>query len=221
MSDPRNLQILSQEIMEVFRQVERREAPGSPRQEQAMLLANLCMGLQGLSYRDRQHYLTAMDQVESSSTHGWVAPLLALHDLHMEVTGTTGTARGNWQRVDLGVIVRVCPLAATKHVATVCRHWVPTTEAEQHCPADLDALPESAHQMGRELLRQECSTTTSTPRGEAVTRRGMEAVRHYYEDQMTKALASRSQSPTPLAAWVDSMIPKVEEALKVLERDLF
>jgi hypothetical protein len=221
LTDPRNLQILSQEIMEGFRQVERRETRGTPRHTQAVLLADLCMGLQGLSYRDRQHYLAVMDQIESSASHGWVASLLALHDLHREVISLTGAARSNWQRVDLGVLVRVCPLAATKHVATVCRHWVPTTEAEEYCPTDLGALSESASQMGRELLRQECSATTSVPGREAVSRRGMEAVRYYYEGQLARSLASRSQLPTPLAEWVESMIPKVEEALQVLERDLF
>ncbi len=221
LTDPRNLQILSQEIMEGFRQVERREPTGTQRHTQAVLLANLCMGLQGLSYRDRKHYLAVMDQIESSASHGWVAVLLALHDLHREVVGLTGEARSNWQRVDLGVLVRVCPLAATKHVATVCRHWVPTTESELHCPSDLDALPESASQMGRELLRQECSTTTSDGGGESVIRRGMAAVRHHYEDQLARALASRGQLPTPLAVWVEALSPKVEEALQVLERDLF
>lgn len=209
---PRNYQLMSQEILEEFRVVER-EADGYPKlQARAVALAALADGIQGIIFRNKKGYFEGRDAVAAFEDLRYLDDQLAARDLLVETLDKTGGPEKNWQYVMLTVIGRVCYKASARFVDQAC---MPTSmeNVEEFCNIDFMVLPESSREAAGTVLAHNCRREGDGEDGPA----GLAAIKAYYDEAFTRLSANDRAFSPQFNAKLAEMDQRRAEAYKALE----
>lgn len=173
---PRNFQLVAQSLLESFRVLEREAGSFPEVHDQAAAMAEFCVGLQGILFREKQGYFRGRDSVARHAELRYLDDFSAVRDLIHETLIRTDGPQKNWQNVILTVVGRVCPNPAAAYVSTVCQAESPLM-AEEFCLTDFTEMSESRRKSGLAILTAGCKVQHEA--GTSLT--GLAAVRAFYD----------------------------------------
>lgn len=208
MRDPRNFQLLAQEILEEFRLVVREVDEGTPVALKGRALEKFCDGLQGVLFRNKKGYFEGRDAVAAIDALRWMDDLLAARDLIEEVLERSPTPGRNWQHILLTVVGRVCSATAARIVERLCTAGA-LAKKQDACPKEIGDVPTDVRRAAAQELKESCKV------GELS---GVDALRRYYQAAFNRLKKSSKALPPVLAARVEEMDNEKERALAELEK---
>lgn len=158
LTDPRNFQLLAQDLLESFRMVARESADKPEVRRTAEALALFADGMQGILFRNKIRYFEGCAAVAALPQLRYLHDLMAVRDLVHECASRVGAPAGNWQNIALTVVARVCSGAATRYLADLCSTPAALADPakDDYCTTDFGVLPESMRKMAGQRLGAEC-----------------------------------------------------------------
>jgi len=210
--DPRNFQLLIQDIVEEFRSAARLAEPGTEQAIRAAALEKYCQGLQGVLFRSKKNYFLGRDAVTEVESLRILDDLLAGRDLIEEVLERSPSSSRNWQHILLTVVGRVCSDTAARMVEHLCTAGA-FAKGEDTCPQDVADVPTDVRKAAAADLSKNCKLKMGD-----ISVAGMDAIRMYYDSAFERLSAASSTFPPPLAARTSHMAAVKEDAYKALEQ---
>ncbi len=204
MTDPRNFQLLAQELLETFRLVARESAAPEEVRKASEALALYADGLQSILFRNKSRYFEGREAVAKFPELAYLDDLMAVRDLVHECNRRQEAPAGNWQNITLTVVGRVCQQPAARYLSQLCSTPAALADPskDDYCTTDFSVFPEAMRKEAGKFLSAECSAQTA----------GFEAVTAYY-DGAFKRLEQASQSlPVPVRDAVSRLSGEREKA---------
>ncbi len=219
LDDIKSFQLLAQDVLEEFRVVAREGKDYSDLKSEAERLSAFVAGLQGIHYRNKAKYFLGSAEVRKVKSMAYLDDLMALRDLQFETVERGGGLPNNWHNVALTVLGRVCERPAAQFLAMICVATDPSS-AQEFCANTLTEIPDVRRQQGAQHLRQACTVTYESG-DQTVTLSGMDAVRHYYGENLKALRATEGNLPQVLRTSIDRAESGMEEAYKRLDEQFF
>jgi len=216
LDNPRNFQLLAQEILEMFKVVAREAGDYPDLQKRAAALALFTEGLQGTLFRSKQQYVESCRAVRDFEDLAYLSHATALRDLVVETLHRRPTPGENWQHILLTTLAPVCPKPAARFLDMLCMAHSPTT-AEEFCHPSMADIPEIRRRRGQGYLSRKCRLDSADEKSPV----GMDALRDFYEAACGHLTDSSPHVPAGLLAVAREVAAEKEEAFQAIEKLLF
>jgi hypothetical protein len=189
LTDPRNFQLLAQDLLESFRLVGREAAASPDARKSAEALALFSDGIQGILFRNKSRYFQGRDAVAAFPELRYLDDLMAVRDLVHESLRRDGAPAGNWQNITLTVVGRVCPPVAARYLAQLCSTPAALADPakDDYCTTDFAVFPEAMRKEAGKQLEAQCHGGGG----------GEDAVKAYYTAAFDRLAKEADSLPVP------------------------
>ncbi|MBM4353670.1 MAG: hypothetical protein FJ109_07705 [Deltaproteobacteria bacterium] len=242
LTDPRNLQLLAQDLLETFRLVVRESKDRAEVRGQAQALALFADGIQGILFRNKSRYFEGRTAVAALPELRYLDDLMCVRDLTHECLRRNGAPAGNWQYITLTVVGRVCPDAAAKYLDRLCSTPAALADParDEYCTTDFEVLPIEMRKDAGKFLQGACRLPTvgvgaggtaarsgaaggssqagaaagTVPAAEGSSATGLAVVRAFYEEAFARLEKEADTLPGPTRDAVRKLSVDKDAALK-------